>query len=125
MGWGGVVWVGGGRRRLWRDGEERIFGKGCVSGKCERMRKKAFKSVFLRFFCVFLHYKCDVKKHYKCTGNPPPVWMPVPPVSSIKALQSSSLLSDPMANTSVALARKGPPIMQMRNLAWTSLTPGN
>ena len=47
-----------------------------------------------------------MKKHYKCTGNPPPVWMPAPPVSSIrsiKALQSSSLLWDPMANTSVAL----------------------
>ena len=124
MGWGGVVWVGG--------EEEAVAGRGGTHFwervRVRQMRKnaqKAFKSVFVAFFGVFLHYKCDVKKHYKCTGNPPPVWMPVPPVSSIKALQSSSLLSDPMANTSVALARKGPPIMQMRNLAWTSLTPGN
>ena len=53
--WGGVGWggVGGGGRRVWRDGEERIFGKGCVSGKCERMHKKAFKSVFFAFFAFF------------------------------------------------------------------------
>ena len=52
MGWGGVVWVGGEEEAVAGRGGTHFWERVRVS-KCERMRKKAFKSVFLRFLAFF------------------------------------------------------------------------